>query len=50
MITCRACALQFACHPINGSADKDSVRSIIMDSNSRAAHLKTAGNIESMEG
>lgn len=39
MISYRACALQFACYPINDCTDKDSARAMIMESIGRAAAL-----------
>lgn len=39
MIAYRACALQFACHPINDCADKDSARAMIMEAIARAGSL-----------
>ncbi|MEQ9110389.1 MAG: nitrilase-related carbon-nitrogen hydrolase [Rhodospirillaceae bacterium] len=39
MIAYRACALQFACYPINGAADQASARAMIMDAIARAAAL-----------
>lgn len=39
MITYRACALQFACYPINDCPDKESARAMIMDAITRVGRL-----------
>lgn len=39
MISYRACALQFACYPINFCSDKDSARAMIMEAIARVARL-----------